>query len=97
MPQPVAPVTDEALYQALSTVIDPELRKPVTELGMVESVEVDEAGRVAVTILLTGSGCPMKDTLTKDTTAALAAVPGVTGVSVTLGVMSDEQRAGLHQ
>jgi ATP-binding protein involved in chromosome partitioning len=97
MPQPVAPVTDEALHQALSTVIDPEIRKPVTELGMVESVEVDEAGRVAVTILLTVSGCPMKDTLTKDTTAALAAVPGVTGVSVTLGVMSDEQRAGLRQ
>jgi ATP-binding protein involved in chromosome partitioning len=97
MPQPVAPVTDEALHQALSTVIDPEIRKPVTELGMVESVEVDEAGRVAVTILLTVSGCPMKDTLTKDTTAALAAVPGVTGVSVSLGVMSDEQRAGLRQ
>ena len=97
MPQPVAPVTEEALHQALSTVIDPEIRKPVTELGMVESVEVDEAGRVAVTILLTVSGCPMKDTLTKDTTAALAAVPGVTGVSVSLGVMSDEQRAGLRQ
>ena len=97
MPQPVAPVTDEALHQALSTVIDPEIRKPVTELGMVESVEVDKAGRVAVTILLTVSGCPMKDTLTKDTTAALAAVPGVTGVSVSLGVMSDEQRAGLRQ
>jgi ATP-binding protein involved in chromosome partitioning len=97
MPEPVAPVTDEALHQALSTVIDPEIRKPVTELGMVESVEVDEAGRVAVTILLTVSGCPMKDTLTKDTTAALAAVPGVTGVTVSLGVMSDEQRAGLRQ
>src|SRR5690349_6506115 len=94
---PPPPVTDEALHQALATVIDPEIRKPVTELGMVESVEVDEAGRVAVTILLTVSGCPMKDTLTKDTTAALAAVPGVTGVDVTLGVMSDEQRVALRQ
>ena len=71
-----APVTDDALHQALSTVIDPEIRKPVTELGMVESVTVDAGGRVAVTILLTVSGCPMKDTLTKDTTAALAKVPG---------------------
>ena len=92
-----APVTDDALHQALSTVIDPEIRKPVTELGMVESVTVDAGGRVAVTILLTVSGCPMKDTLTKDTTAALAKVPGVTGVDVTLGVMSDEQRVALRQ
>jgi ATP-binding protein involved in chromosome partitioning len=89
-------VTDDALHQALTTVIDPEIRKPVTELGMVESVMVDGAGRVAVTILLTVSGCPMKDTLTKDTTAALSKVPGVTGVDVTLGVMSDEQRVALR-
>jgi ATP-binding protein involved in chromosome partitioning len=96
-PALAAPVTDDALRQALATVIDPEIRKPITELGMVESASVDEAGRVAVTILLTVSGCPMKDTLRRDTTTALAAVPGVTGVDVTLGVMSDEQRAGLRQ
>ncbi|TPG15936.1 Mrp/NBP35 family ATP-binding protein [Pedococcus bigeumensis] len=95
-PSPTDQVTDDALHQALTTVIDPEIRKPVTELGMVESVTVDEAGRVAVTILLTVSGCPMKDTLTKDTTAALAKVPGVTSVDVTLGVMSDEQRVALR-
>src|SRR6476469_3864570 len=93
MPAP----TQDALLAALSTVNDPEIRKPITELGMVESVEVDDAGRVAVTILLTVSGCPMKDTLTKDSTAALAAVEGVTGVDVTLGVMSPEQRAGLRE
>ncbi|HEY7723417.1 MAG TPA: iron-sulfur cluster assembly protein, partial [Pedococcus sp.] len=97
MSAPTAPVTDDALYEALSTVIDPEIRKPVTELGMVESVSVDEAGHVAVTILLTVSGCPMKDTLTKDTTVALAKVPGVNGVKVTLGVMSDDQRTTLRQ
>ena len=97
MSAPAAPVTDDALYEALSTVIDPEIRKPVTELGMVEHVSVDDAGRVAVTILLTVSGCPMKETLTKDTTAALARVDGVTGVKVTLGVMSDEQRTALRQ
>lgn len=97
MPVPAATVTDDALYAALSTVIDPEIRKPVTELGMVESVSVDEDGRVAVTILLTISGCPLKDTLTKDTTAALSRIDGVTGVDVTLGVMSDEQRTSLRQ
>src|SRR6478672_9361950 len=91
MPQ----VSPDALHAALETVIDPEIRKPVTELGMVESVAADDGGHVAVTILLTVAACPLKDKLTKDTTAALAAVEGVTGVTVTLGVMSDEQRGEL--
>ncbi len=91
MPQ----VSPDALHAALETVIDPEIRKPVTELGMVESVTSDDTGHVAVTILLTVAACPLKDTLTKDTTSALTAVEGVTGVTVTLGVMSDEQRAEL--
>jgi len=86
----------DALFAALSKVIDPEIRKPVTELGMVESVEVDDAGLASVTILLTVSGCPLKETLTKDTTAALMGVEGVTSVNVTLGVMSDEQRTELR-
>jgi len=91
MPAP----SQDALIAALSTVNDPEIRKPITELGMVESVDVDESGRAAVTILLTISGCPLKDTLTRDATAALLTVEGVTSVAVTLGVMSDEQRAEL--
>ena len=91
-----APVTDDQLRAALATVDDPEIRKPITELGMVESCTVDDAGRVAVTILLTVSGCPLKETLTRDTTNALMQVPGVSSVDVTLGVMSDEQRAALR-
>ena len=92
MPAP----SNDALFAALSKVIDPEIRKPVTELGMVESVDVDASGLASVTILLTVSGCPLKETLTKDTTAALLGVEGVTNVKVTLGVMSDEQRATLR-
>ena len=88
-------VPQEALAAALATVDDPEIRKPITELGMVEACTCDEAGRVAVTILLTVSGCPLKDKLTKDTTAALMKVEGVTSVEVTLGVMSDKQRGEL--
>jgi ATP-binding protein involved in chromosome partitioning len=93
---PVVPSRD-ALLTALSKVNDPEIRKPITELGMVKSVEVDDAGRVALAIYLTVSGCPMKDTLTRDTTTALLAVDGVTAVDVALDVMSDEQRATLRQ
>ncbi len=91
MPQ----VPTDALHAALETVIDPEIRRPVTELGMVGALACDDDGRVAVTILLTVAACPLKETLTKDTTAALAGVEGVTAVEVTLGVMSDEQRGEL--
>lgn len=96
MPVTAAPVSDEALRAALATVNDPEIRKPITELGMVESVECDDTGRVAVTILLTIAGCPLKETLTNDTTNALLKVAGVNAVDVTLGVMSEEQRAELR-
>ncbi|MFY9913252.1 MAG: P-loop NTPase [Nocardioidaceae bacterium] len=91
-----SPVLDR-VNAALATVNDPEIRRPVTELGMVDAVTVGDDGNVAVTILLTVSGCPMKETLTRDVTAAVSAVAGVSGVEVTLGVMSDEQRQQLQQ
>jgi ATP-binding protein involved in chromosome partitioning len=93
----MSPVETDALQAALATVNDPEIRRPITELGMVSDVQVAPDGAVDVEILLTVAGCPMKETLTRDTTAALAAVPGVTGVNVRLGVMSEEQRRGLRE
>ncbi len=91
-----SPLLDQ-INAALATVNDPEIRRPITELNMVESVEIDEAGKVAVTVLLTVAGCPLKDTITRDVTAAVGKIPGVTGVDLTLGVMSAEQRAGLQE
>ena len=88
--------TSDQVHAALASVNDPEIRRPITELGMVESVEVDASGHAAVTILLTVSGCPMRDTLTKDVTAAARSVEGVTGATVTFGVMNDEQRTALR-
>ena len=87
----------EQINAALATVNDPEIRRPITDLGMVESVDVGADGAVAVTVLLTVSGCPLKDTITRDVTTAVGKVPGVTGVDLTLGVMSAEQRAGLQE
>jgi ATP-binding protein involved in chromosome partitioning len=86
----------EQINAALATVNDPEIRRPITDLGMVESVDVDDRGAVSVRVLLTVAGCPMKDTITRDVTAAVQKVPGVTGVSLDLGVMSADQRAGLQ-
>ena len=88
--------TREAVDAALTRVIDPEIKRPITDLGMVEAVEID-GGLVRLTVLLTVAGCPMKDTITRDVNAALRAVAGVTDVDLTLGVMSAEQRAGLQE
>ena len=87
----------EQVRAALGTVIDPEIKRPITDLGMVESVDVDGPGVVRVTVLLTVSGCPMKDTITKDVNTAVRAVPGITDVDLTLGVMTPEQRSGLKE
>jgi ATP-binding protein involved in chromosome partitioning len=64
---------------------------------MVKDVQVDPSGDVRVAVYLTVAGCPMRDTITKDVTAAVAAVPGVSGVAVELDVMSPEQRKGLQE
>jgi ATP-binding protein involved in chromosome partitioning len=87
----------EQVRTALGTVNDPEIKRPITDLGMVDSLDVDPAGAVRVTVLLTVAGCPLKDTINRDVNAAVRAVPGVTDVDLTLGVMSAEQRAGLKE
>lgn len=87
--------TVDRLTAALATVQDPEIKRPITELGMVDSVDVDEAGAVRLTVLLTVAGCPLKDTITRDVNDALRGVEGVTDVDLTLGVMTPEQRSGL--
>ncbi|MGA4508214.1 Mrp/NBP35 family ATP-binding protein [Propionibacteriaceae bacterium G1746] len=81
---------------ALHTVDDPEIKRPITELGMVDDVQVDDAGAAHVRILLTTSGCPLKGPLQTQVTNAVSAVEGVTNVQVELGVMDDEQRKALR-
>ena len=88
--------TLEQVNAALATVNDPEIKRPITELNMVDSVEIDDAGIVRLTVLLTVAGCPLKDTINRDVTAAVSRVAGVSGVELTLGVMTAEQRAGLQ-
>jgi ATP-binding protein involved in chromosome partitioning len=89
------PETD-AIRAALATVSDPEIHKPITDLGMVKSVDVRADGTVDVVIYLTTQGCPLRDRITNDVTAAVSKVEGVTGVRVDLDVMSDEQKQALR-
>ena len=86
----------DRIRAALARVHDPEIKRPITELGMLDDVTVDDTGLVTVTVLLTVSGCPLKDTITRDVTTEVSPVPGVTGVDVRLGVMTAEQRSALQ-
>ena len=86
-----------AVRAALGKVVDPELRRPITEVGMVKDVTVESDGAVHVEIYLTTSACPKKTEITDRVTAAVTDVPGTGAVKVTLDVMNDEQRAELRK
>jgi len=88
---------EEAVHAALAGVDDPEIHKPITELGMVKGVTVDADGIAIVSVYLTVAGCPMRETITSRVTTAVEQVPGVRGVRVELDVMSDEQRTALRR
>jgi ATP-binding protein involved in chromosome partitioning len=88
---------EQAVRAALAQVEDPEIRKPITEVGMVKGVAVSPDGVAAVGVYLTVAGCPMKETITSRVTTAVSAVPGVSEVRVELDVMSDEQRTELRK
>ena len=84
----------DAVLEALSRVIDPELRKPVTELDMVRDVEVD-GGDVTVTIALTVAGCPLRNSFQEQVAREVGAVAGVATVRLQFDVMSPAERAAL--
>ena len=101
MRQPVttteaAPSVD-AVRSALDGVDDPEIHRPITELGMVKDVTVSPDGSVDVAVWLTVAGCPMRETITSRVTEAVSGVPGVRTVRVELDVMSDTQRTALRR
>ena len=84
----------ESIHAALATVEDPEIHRPLPDLGMVESVEAD-SGVARLKILLTISGCPMQDRLRTDITKAVMSVETITSVEISFGVMNEEQRGNL--
>jgi ATP-binding protein involved in chromosome partitioning len=91
----MAAVTEEQIRTALEGVNDPEIKRPITELGMVDTITIEDH-QITVRILLTVSGCPLKETLTRDVTAAVGTVAPAAAVLVDMGVMTDEQRKDMQ-
>lgn len=86
--------SEQAVWEALGTVRDPEILRPITELGMVREIIVDDSGHAEVGILLTIAGCPAARKIEADTLAAASGATGIASATVTVGVMSpDERRA----
>lgn len=89
--------TVAAVEAELAHVIDPEIKRPITEMGMVREVRVNPDGTVIVGIDLTTKGCPLKDTIAKDVRERVGALAGVAQVDVQMGVMSEEQKKELRK
>ena len=92
------PVTLDSVMEALGQVIDPEIRRPITDLNMVtpDLVTIDGSS-VAVKVLLTTAGCPLRTQITKDVTERVSAIEGVENVSVEMGVMDEAQKKALRE
>jgi ATP-binding protein involved in chromosome partitioning len=90
------PTRDEIL-QALTAVIDPELRRSIVELEMVRSIDARADGTVDVTVSLTTPGCPIRSHFENAVRSAVGALQGVTRVNVAFDVLSDNEKAGLQQ
>ena len=88
---------ESAVRTALTKVIDPELRRPITDLGMVKNVTVDADAGVHVEVYLTTSACPKKTEISDMVSRAVADVSGTGAVKVSLDVMNDEQRTELRK
>ncbi len=88
--------TKEQVMLALADVQDPEIHRPITELGMVKNVEISADGSVRVDVWLTVVGCPMRETITREVRGAVSKLAGVSGVTVELDVMSEGQRRDLQ-
>jgi ATP-binding protein involved in chromosome partitioning len=97
MPRADVAALEQGVRTALTGVIDPEIRKPITDLDMVESVAADDDGRVRVVIRLTIVGCPASDRIERDVRQATETVAGPGKADVTLSVMTPEQRAALTE
>jgi ATP-binding protein involved in chromosome partitioning len=75
-------LTKERVLEALAGVVEPEVLRPLTELKMVQAIEI-AGDTVRVTAELLYPNAPYKETLEQNIRRAVAALPGVAAVEVT--------------
>ena len=92
MPEPDRSDVEERLWASLSRVSDPEIHRPITDLGMVDRLVVDSAGRATVALKLTIAGCPAARRIEADVTEATLGTEGVTAADIEVGVMTAAER-----
>jgi ATP-binding protein involved in chromosome partitioning len=89
--------TEQQVTEALTAVIDPELRRSIVELGMVRSISMGEGGRVDVVVSLTTPGCPIRSHFQQAVTEQVGRLEGVSQVGVEFDVLSNEEKGQLQQ
>ena len=94
---PAGTPLERRVRDALARVIDPEIRKPITELDMVGDVSVSETGTAIVALKLTIVGCPAAQTIERDVREAAASVEGIDSVRVDVNIMTREERGALTE
>ncbi|GAA5103611.1 Mrp/NBP35 family ATP-binding protein [Haloechinothrix salitolerans] len=90
-------VDETALWEAVAAVEDPEIHRSLGDLGMLREAKAGRGGRVHVEVALTTSGCPLRERLREDVTAAALSVAGVGAVDVSFGTLSERERLALSQ
>jgi len=74
----------DAVLEALRTVEDPDLKRDLVTLNMIEDLEAGSDGRVSLRVMLTTPACPLKDKIRGDVEKAVKAVPGVKDLKITM-------------
>ena len=87
----------EQVTEALTGVIDPELRRSIVELGMVRSIQISDTGRVDVTVSLTTPGCPIRSHFQNAVSQEVSRLEGVSDVGVAFDVLSDQEKGRLQE
>lgn len=68
-------VDEKDILQALSTVLDPDIKRDLVSLNMIRDIKID-GGAISFTVVLTTPACPLKEQIRQECMAAVGRVAG---------------------